>query len=371
MKILTIFGTRPEAIKMAPLVAELKKRGVKPIIVATAQHRQLLDDVLDIFNIKCDYDLDIMSTNQSLIDVSTLVLERITPVIKKEAPDVVIVQGDTTTALFGALAAHCNKTPVAHVEAGLRTHDRNRPFPEELNRRLISRIADYHFAPTKQAFNNLLGENIPRNKVYLTGNTGIDALFCISGQRHKIRQGELKEILSFSKPIILVTVHRRESFGPGLRNIFLALKSLSKLQDIRIVFPVHLNPNVQKLAKEILKGVENVHLIKPLDYSSFIELMKAAYIILTDSGGIQEEAPSLKKPVLVLRELTERPEAVKVGAAKLVGTSRKIIVREVLNLLSDNRAYKRMTKGVNPFGDGKAASRIAAVLIGKNTTVVR
>jgi UDP-N-acetylglucosamine 2-epimerase len=365
MKILSIFGTRPEAIKMAPVIRELKKLGIKPVILATAQHRQLLDEVLKAFNIKSDYDLDIMLANQSLVDISCRSLTRITPILEKEKPDKVVVQGDTTTALFAALAAVYRKIPVAHVEAGLRTQDKYQPFPEELNRRLISKIADYHFAPTKRAVDNLLRENISKDVIYLTGNTGIDALLWMSKQSPAIEQPGLKKILSSSKRIILVTAHRRESFGEPMRNIFLALKVLSKLNNIKIVFPVHLNPNVQRLAKEILAGVKNICLIKPLDYKAFVQLMKVSFVILTDSGGIQEEAPSLKKPVLVLREVTERPEAIEVGAAKLVGTSKDKIVRETLNLLNNQSAYKQMAKGINPFGDGKAAQRIAAVLAGR------
>lgn len=365
MKILIIFGTRPEAIKMAPVIRELARLGIKPLILVTAQHRQLLDGVLKVFGLKSDYDLDIMLANQSLVDISTRTLTRITPILEKEKPDKVVVQGDTTTAFFAALAAVYRKIPVAHVEAGLRTQDKYRPFPEELNRRLISKIADFHFAPTKRAVENLLRENISKDAIYLTGNTGIDALLWMSKQSPAIEQPELKKILSSSRRIILVTSHRRESFGEPLRNIFLALRELSKVKNIKIVFPVHLNPNVQRLAKEILAGGENICLIKPLDYKSFVQLMKASFVILTDSGGIQEEAPSLKKPVLVLREVTERPEAIEIGAAQLVGTSKNKIIKETLNLLNNQNAYQQMTKGINPFGDGKAAQRIVAVLLGR------
>jgi UDP-N-acetylglucosamine 2-epimerase (non-hydrolysing) len=363
-KILTIFGTRPEAIKLAPVIKELERRNdvfVSKVCV-TAQHREMLDPFLQLFGINPDWDLNIMQPNQSLFDVTAKALVKLKEVLEKEKPDLVLVQGDTTTTFTAALAAYYLKIKVGHVEAGLRTLDKYNPFPEELNRRLVGHIADLHFAPTKRAKENLLSEGIPESSIFVTGNTVVDALFMILARTTS--EDYLPKALSQpDRKLILVTAHRRESFGEGIANICLALKEIVKrVPDVEIVYPVHLNPNVREPVYRMLGGVERVHLIEPLDYIPFVHLMKASYLILTDSGGIQEEAPSLGKPVLVLRNITERPEAVEAGAAKLVGTDPQRIVVETLRLLQDPSEYSKMANVPNPFGDGKAALRIADIL---------
>jgi len=363
-KILTIFGTRPEAIKLAPVIKELERRNdvfVSKVCV-TAQHREMLDPFLQLFGINPDWDLNIMQPNQSLFDVTAKALVKLKEVLEKEKPDLVLVQGDTTTTFTAALAAYYLKIKVGHVEAGLRTLDKYNPFPEELNRRLVGHIADLHFAPTKRAKENLLSEGIPESSIFVTGNTVVDALFMILARTTS--EDYLPKALSQpDRKLILVTAHRRESFGEGIANICLALKEIVKrVPDVEIVYPVHLNPNVREPVYRMLGGVERVHLIEPLDYIPFVHLMKASYLILTDSGGIQEEAPSLGKPVLVLRNITERPEAVEAGAAKLVGTDPQRIVVETLRLLQDPSEYSKMANVPNPFGDGRAALRIADIL---------
>jgi len=363
-KILTIFGTRPEAIKLAPVIKELERRNdvfVSKVCV-TAQHREMLDPFLQLFGINPDWDLNIMQPNQSLFDVTAKALVKLKEVLEKEKPDLVLVQGDTTTTFTAALAAYYLKIKVGHVEAGLRTLDKYNPFPEELNRRLVGHIADLHFAPTKRAKENLLSEGIPESSIFVTGNTVVDALFMILARTTS--EDYLPKALSQpDRKLILVTAHRRESFGEGIANICLALKEIVKrVPDVEIVYPVHLNPNVREPVYRMLGGVERVHLIEPLDYIPFVHLMKASYLILTDSGGIQEEAPSLGKPVLVLRNTTERPEAVEAGAAKLVGTDPQRIVVETLRLLQDPSEYSKMANVPNPFGDGRAALRIADIL---------
>ncbi len=366
-KILFIFGTRPEAIKMIPVIKAFRvsanKYQVKTCV--TAQHREMLDSVLKFFSVGADYDLNLMRTGQSLFGLTGNLIHKLEPVLQKTKPDLVFVQGDTTSAFAGALAAHYMKIPVAHIEAGLRSFNKYSPFPEEMNRVLISRLADFHFAPTKQAADYLKNEGIRKN-VWITGNTVIDAL--ISGLEIISRGDDEKYIrhfsdISFIKKIILVTGHRRESFGKPFREICLALKQIAGAHpDTEIVYPVHLNPNVQKPVNSILGGTPGVHLIPPQDYPFFIWLMRKSYLVLTDSGGVQEEAPSLGKPVLVMRDVTERTEGIRAKTALLVGTNHMQIVRETNRLLTDPDAIQRMAKKANPYGDGKAAQRILSVI---------
>jgi len=366
-KVLLIFGTRPEAIKMAPLIKEfrryLDKFNVK--VCVTAQHREMLDQVLNFFGIEPDYDLDLMKPNQSLFELTANLIKELEAVLKDFNPDLVLVQGDTTTAFVGALAGFYNKVRVAHIEAGLRSNDKYSPFPEEMNRVLIGKLANYHFAPTEKAKNNLFREGI-KNNVWVVGNTVIDALFL--GLQIIKEQGEEEyyryfNFVDFSRKIILVTGHRRENFGKPFRNICFALKELAdSFEDIEIVYPVHLNPNVRKPVNEILRGHPRVHLIDPLEYPYLIWLMSKSYLILTDSGGIQEEAPSLGKPVLVMREVTERIEGLEAGTAKLVGTNKEKIVSETSKLLENEKEYTKMAKAVNPYGDGTASRKILKIL---------
>jgi len=364
IKALTVLGTRPEAIKLAPVIKELERLSNKFIsrVCITGQHREMLDPFLRLFDVKPDWDLDIMKPNQSLFDVTVSALSKLRPVLETENPDIVLVQGDTTTAFVAALAAFYLKIKVGHVEAGLRTSDKYNPFPEEINRRLISHLADLHFAPTQRAKANLLAEGIDEGSVFVTGNTVIDALFMIL-ERTK-GQNLLADLpLQPDKKLILVTAHRRESFGEGLTNICKALKEIAEqVKDVQIVYPVHLNPNVRGPVRRLLGGVDRISLIEPLDYVRFVHLMNRAYLILTDSGGIQEEAPSLGKPVLVMRETTERPEAIEAGAAKLVGTKTECIVEETLRLLQNHDQYAKMANARNPFGDGQAARQIVDIL---------
>ena len=380
-KVLLIFGTRPEAIKMAPIVREFKARSkaFNATVCVTAQHREMLDQVLSIFDIVPDHDLDIMTENQDLFDVTTKSLSGLKDVLLKERPDVVLIQGDTTTSFAASLAAYYLHIPIGHVEAGLRTYNKYSPFPEEQNRHLTGVLADFHFAPTEWAKGNLLRENVPEEKIWVTGNTVIDALLSVvRSQQAAVRQQELNEYFkttwNLSLPsgpasntnnykLILVTGHRRESFGQGFENICLALKEIAERNsDITIVYPVHLNPNVQKPVKTILNGRPRIHLIEPLEYEPFVYLMSNSYLILTDSGGIQEEAPSLGKPVLVMRNTTERPEGIEAGTARLVGTDKQKIVVETQKLLDNPESYERMSRAINPYGDGKAAERIVEIL---------
>ncbi len=366
-KVLVVFGTRPEAIKLAPVVQELarQRRHCGSRICVTAQHRHMLDQVLRLFSLKAHHDLDIMRKGQSLEDVTTRVLEGLSGVLQKERPEMVVVQGDTTTAFVAALASYYARVPVAHVEAGLRTWEKYSPFPEEINRVLVSRIADLHFAPTSGARDNLLREGIDRSAIHVTGNTVIDALFHVrDGLKREPRLADkLFPSIDFSKRVILVTGHRRENFGEGFRNICLALRDIAKREpDVQIVYPVHLNPNVRKPVYRTLEGLSNITLLEPLDYRPFVALMDRSFIILTDSGGVQEEAPSLGKPVLVMRKHTERPEAVKAGTVRLVGTDRARIVHEVERLLHDRRAYRKMALAHNPYGDGKSSARIVKAM---------
>lgn len=366
-KILIVFGTRPEAIKLCPLVIELKNHPeeFKTIVCVTAQHREMLDQVLDIFSIKPDYDLNLMTHDQSLADLTARCISGMDGIIKKVRPDMLIVQGDTTTTFSASLAAFYNHIIVAHVEAGLRTGNKLSPFPEEVNRKLTTVIADIYYAPTTRNKENLVRENINDTDICVTGNTVIDALLWV---RDKLRNEqviceELKNI-DFSRKIVLVTGHRRENFGQGFSNVCTALRDVAlKNSDVDIIYPVHLNPNVQKPVNELLGNIKNVILIKPLDYKPFVQLMDKAYFIITDSGGIQEEAPSLGKPVLVTRDTTERPEAVDTGVVKLVGTDIDRIVGEANLLLKDEKYYESMSKVQNPYGDGQACNRIVMNLI--------
>lgn len=359
-KLMFVFGTRPEAIKMAPLIAEAAKypKDLKPIIVVTGQHRQMLDQVLRLFNIKPDHDLAIMEKDQSIARVVSKTLEGMEAILRCDKPDMLLVQGDTSTAFAAGLIAHYHMIPLGHVEAGLRTFDKWRPFPEEINRKLTTAIADLHFAPTQTSVNNLRAEGVLRETIYLTGNSVIDALLEVARCEFNLEKMGIK--LDPKKKIVLVTTHRRESFGEPLERTCRALLRLARefQNEIELVLPVHRNPNVKDVVIQSLMGASNIKLIEPLEYEPFVHLMKRAYIVLTDSGGVQEEAPSLGKPVLVLREKTERPEAVGAGTVKLVGTDEQLIFKEARRLLTDKKAYARMSRAVNPYGDGKAAPRI-------------
>nr|WP_281287729.1 UDP-N-acetylglucosamine 2-epimerase (non-hydrolyzing) [Geobacter argillaceus] len=372
MTILSIFGTRPEAIKMAPVIKELERHRnqFKSVVCVTAQHRQMLDQVLDLFTIHPDYDLDIMKPGQDLFDVTCNVLQGLKQVLELERPDIVLVHGDTTTTMAAALAAYYCRVRVGHVEAGLRTHNKFAPFPEEMNRTIAGHLADLHFAPTDLARQNLLREGVSNESVVVTGNTVIDALLHVTGsiKASSALQQQFAEQFSFLNPakrLVLVTGHRRENFGEGFDNICLALAAIARQHgDVEILYPVHLNPNVREPVNRILKGsgLPNIHLIEPLDYLPFVYLMDRSWMIITDSGGIQEEAPSLGKPVLVMRDTTERPEAVAAGTVKLVGTDVDRIVHSTSLLLTDEHAYEAMSRAHNPYGDGKAAKRIVSAL---------
>lgn len=368
-KILVVFGTRPEAIKMAPLVIELRENSAyfETKVCVTAQHREMLDQVLRVFDIKPDFDLNIMKPGQDLYDVTSNVLLGIKNIISTYRPDFILVHGDTTTAMTSALAAYYQKIPVGHVEAGLRTGNVYSPFPEEMNRKLIGNIALYNYAPTVQSFSNLEKENVLKTSIIITGNTIIDALKIVSNKisENKMLHVKLREDIAMSgysvtsRPFILVTGHRRENFGQGFVQICEALKSIANLYpNFDIVYPVHLNPNVRSPVMEILSDTQNIFLIDPLEYLQFVFLMMNCYLVLTDSGGIQEEAPSLGKPVLVMRETTERPEAIAAGTARLVGANKENILRNVKELIDSEEAYTEMANAVNPYGDGKACGRI-------------
>ena len=362
-KVLVVFGTRPEAIKLAPVVQELgRNRDVfEPRVCVTAQHREMLDQVLSIFKLRVHHDLNIMRKGQSLEDVTSRVLVGMKEILAEERPDMVVVQGDTTTTFATALAAYYADVPIAHVEAGLRTWQKRSPFPEEINRVLTTHIADLHFPPTVQSKKNLLHEGVAPDRVVVTGNTVIDALFFV---RKAIRKDYPKFTrmfsgIDFTRRILLVTGHRRENFGAGFEDICLALRTLAQREpELEIVYPVHLNPNVQRPVRAVLSNLPNVHLLDPLEYRPFVFMMDNSHIILTDSGGVQEEAPSLGKPVLVMRNHTERPEAVLAGTVRLVGTDRLRIVREVERLLHDRALYTKMSRAHNPYGDGKSSRRI-------------
>lgn len=366
MRSLIVFGTRPEAIKMAPLVEGFKKSGLDFRVCVTAQHRQMLDQVLELFEITPDYDLDIMSSKQTLSSVTSSILEKIQPVIDEYKPTTIFVHGDTATTLATSLAAYYNQIDIAHVEAGLRTHNIYSPWPEEGNRKLTGALAKYHFAPTTSTRENLLAEGVKAEDIYTTGNTVVDALFLACKKIDK--NAELLDRLQTQfnylngKKIVLITGHRRENFGLGFENICGAISYLAEqFPDVAFVYPVHLNPNVREPVNRWLSDKTNVHLIEPLDYLSFVYLMRQSYLILTDSGGIQEEAPSLGKPVLVMRDTTERPEAVEAGTVKLVGTFKQTIIDSVTELLTDQNAYQTMAEAHNPYGDGTAVDQILSV----------
>lgn len=363
-KILFIFGTRPEAIKVAPVIKELEKYPdeFNPVVCVTGQHRQMLDQILNWFEIVPDYDLDIMKPGQDLFDITVNVLSKLKNIISEVSPDVVIAQGDTTTVMTASIASFYCKIPFAHLEAGLRTYDLYSPYPEEFNRKVAGITAKYHFAPTERAQNALLKEGMQKELIYITGNTVIDALYYSIEKLKENTEYKFPYKIDENKKIVLITAHRRESFGEGFDNICQAIKDLAKkYNDILFIYPVHLNPHVKKPVKKYLTGIENVLLIDPLDYHHFIYLMNRSYIILTDSGGVQEEAPSLGKPVLVMRDTTERPEAVEAGTVILVGNSRENIFNHVSNLLDDKKMYQEMSRSINPYGDGKASARIKEI----------
>ena len=381
-KVMLVFGTRPEAIKMAPLVKEFQKqpKRVETVVCVTGQHREMLDQVLKIFDIKPDYDLNIMKQGQDLYDVTARVLTGMRDVLKEVKPDVVLVHGDTTTSTAAALAAFYQQIPVGHVEAGLRTHNIYSPWPEEMNRLLTGRLATYHFSPTPLSRNNLIKESVDDRNIIITGNTVIDALYWVVDKikNNKELDNELEDILSKAgydvnrlnngKKLVLITGHRRENFGDGFINMCTAIKDLTvKYPDLDFVYPMHLNPNVRKPIHEVfgenLSGLKNMFFIEPLEYLSFVYLMEKSSIVLTDSGGIQEEAPGLGKPVLVMRDTTERPEALDAGTVKLVGTDYNKIVNEVSSLIDDKATYEKMSKAVNPYGDGLACGRIVNALL--------
>lgn len=366
IKVMTVFGTRPEAIKMAPIVLELQKHPdtILPVVAVTAQHREMLDQVLNLFQIKPDHDLNIMAAGQTLFDITTRAMMGLDKVLTEEKPDIVLVHGDTTTTFAGALAAYYHQTAVGHVEAGLRTHNKYSPFPEEMNRCLTGCIADLNFAPTSTSEANLLAENVPPESIFVTGNTVIDALHHTVRDDFDFQEKSLKDVDFQNKRIILVTTHRRENLGEPMRHVYKALKQLTEeFDDVEVVFPVHKNPKVREVVNEELGGLAKVHLIDPLDYEPFANLMHKAHLILTDSGGVQEEAPALGKPVLVLRDTTERPEAVDAGTVKLIGTDRERVYEEAKKLLTDEAEYSRMAESVNPYGDGKAAARIIQAIL--------
>ncbi|WP_026706290.1 non-hydrolyzing UDP-N-acetylglucosamine 2-epimerase [Flavobacterium soli] len=370
-KHLIIFGTRPEAIKMAPLVKEFfKHKEFETKVCVTAQHREMLDQVLEFFEIIPDYDLNLMKPNQNLYTLTADIITELKPILEDFQPDFVYVHGDTSTTMAASIAGFYSGAKICHVEAGLRTHNKRSPFPEEINRQVTGRIADYHFAPTEQSKLNLLAENINTADILVTGNTVIDALLDSSERVKQIENIEienLKEIVDFSKRIILVTGHRRENHGQGFINICQALKEVAVAHpDVQIIYPVHLNPNVKIPVYEILSGIENIKLIDPLAYPAFVWLMTHSFMIVTDSGGVQEEAPSLGKPVLVMRDTTERPEAVEAGTVILVGTDKDKIVFEANSLLNDTHRYQSMSELHNPYGDGKACNRIAEFIKEKN-----
>lgn len=363
-KVITIFGTRPEAIKMAPLVKELEKRGeIESKVCVTAQHREMLDQVLELFDIVPDFDLNIMKTKQTLTGITNKVLSGLEEVFENEKPDMILVHGDTTTTFAGALAAFYQQIKVGHVEAGLRTFNKYFPFPEEMNRKLTGSLADLHFAPTKGSKENLLREGIKEQDIYVTGNTVIDAMKHTVEENYTFENDELNNI-DFSKKVIMITAHRRENWGEGIKNICDALnKIVQQNKDVELVYLVHLNPVVKDVVFEQLGGKERIHLLEPLDTKDTHNLMNKSFMVMTDSGGLQEEAPHLGKPVLVLRDVTERPEAVEAGTVKLVGTDVEKIVNEANDLLSNIESYNKMSKAINPYGDGVASQRIVDAIL--------
>jgi UDP-N-acetylglucosamine 2-epimerase (non-hydrolysing) len=366
LKIALIVGTRPEVIKMAPIAMAVRQSpGMRPLLVLTAQHREMSDDVMEVFSLRPDYDLDIMKPNQSLFEVTARLVRKLEAVLAEERPDMVLVQGDTTSTFVGSLCSYYLRIPVGHVEAGLRTYRKFSPFPEEINRKLTTALSDLHFAPTAVARRALLEEGIPDETVLVVGNPVIDALLFVAGQGYPFKTKALGRIDFEKKRVIAVTAHRRESWGKPFRKMMQALKHIArKYPDVVIVFPVHPNPNVRGPVRSILGGQKRIVLVDPLDYREFVKLLKSCYFIITDSGGIQEEAPSLGKPVLLMREVTERPEAVKAGAVKIVGTDTRRIVDEAARLLDSPSAYEHMLVKKNPYGDGKASQRIVDAVRG-------
>ena len=363
IKVMTVFGTRPEAIKMAPLVKELESRKeIESIVCVTAQHREMLDQVLNVFDIKPNYDLNIMKAGQTLSQITSRVLLGLEEVIKKEEPNIILVHGDTTTTFAGALAAFYNQVDIGHVEAGLRTWNKYSPFPEEMNRQMVDRMTDMFFAPTLVSKNNLLEENIPEDKIYVTGNTAIDAMKYTINNEYK---NELFDWLGDSK-FILLTAHRRENLGKPMYNIFRAVKRIVEDNlDVKVIYPIHMNPRIREIANAVIGDNDRIRIIEPLEVIDFHNFQNKSYIILTDSGGIQEEAPSLGKPVLVLRDTTERPEGIEAGTLKLVGTDEETIYIETKKLLDDNNEYEKMSKASNPYGDGTASKQIVDAIIKK------
>jgi UDP-N-acetylglucosamine 2-epimerase (non-hydrolysing) len=363
-KVALVVGTRPEAIKMAPIMLELRKdRRMRPLLILTAQHRSMCDDVLEVFRLKPDYDLDIMKPNQSLFEVTARLVRKLEGVLAEEMPDIVLVQGDTTSTFVGSLCSYYLRIPVGHVEAGLRTHRKYSPFPEEINRKLTTAITDLHFAPTRVARDALLREGVSKARVFVVGNPVIDALLHVASKEYPFKSLPLKEIDFDRVRVIAVTAHRRESHGRPFVSMMKALREIARSHDdVLVVFPVHPNPNVRKPVQRILGGARRVALVDPLDYMEFVKLLKQCYLIITDSGGIQEEAPSLGKPVLLMREVTERPEAVKAGAVKVVGTDSDTIVSACKRLLDSKAAYNRMIVRRNPYGDGKTSERITRII---------
>lgn len=369
LKVMTVFGTRPEAIKMAPVVLELTKYPdlIQPIVAVTAQHREMLDQVLHLFDIKPDYDLDIMAQGQTLFDITCKAMQGLNGVLSEAKPDIVLVHGDTTTTFAGALAAFYHQTEIGHVEAGLRTHNKYSPYPEEMNRKLTGSLTDMHFAPTATASNNLRQENIKEEAIFVTGNTVIDALLATVNEKFEFSNEVLRKIDYKNRKVVLVTTHRRENLGEPMRHVYQALRDLvNEFEDIEIVFPVHKNPKVREVVESELGGLDRVNLIDPLDYEPFANLLARSYLVLTDSGGIQEEAPALGKPVLVLRDTTERPEAIDAGTVKLIGTDKMKIYNEAKLLLSNKKEYERMANACNPYGDGQAARRIVEAILWKH-----
>lgn len=364
IKVMSIFGTRPEAIKMAPLVKELESRKeIENIVCVTAQHREMLDQVLETFEINPDYDLDIMKQGQTLSDITSRVLYGLEEVIQKEKPDIILVHGDTTTTFAGALAAFYNQTAIGHVEAGLRTNNKYSPFPEEMNRQMVDCMTDMYFAPTKLSKENLLNENIEDEKIYITGNTAIDAMATTVKEDYSHKE---LDWIKDNERLILVTAHRRENLGDPMRNIFKAIRRIvDEFKDVKVLYPIHLNPKVRDVAHEVFDGCDRVKLIEPLEVFDFHNFINKCNIIMTDSGGIQEEAPSLGKPVLVLRDTTERPEGIDAGTLKLVGTDEEVIYEETKRLLTDEDEYNKMSKASNPYGDGHASERIVDAIIEK------
>jgi UDP-N-acetylglucosamine 2-epimerase (non-hydrolysing) len=366
IKIAMIFGTRPETIKMFPIISEIKKYPhlIDCRIIVSGQHREMLDQMLEIFQVNSDYDLDIMEQGQSLSDITNNCILGIEKILIKERPSMVLVQGDTTTTFAGALAAFYQKIKIGHVEAGLRTNNKYYPFPEEVNRHLTSVLTDLHFAPTTQSYENLLSEGVKKEDIFISGNTVIDSLLLMIKENYTFRESKLKDKKIFEKKIILVTMHRRENWGKPLKETCQAInKIIDEHSDISVIFPVHKNPEIRRNVQEILQNKKNILLLDTLNYDDMVNLMSKSYIILTDSGGIQEEAPSLGKPVLVLRDETERPEAVKAGVVKLIGTKEKRICSEVDSLLNRREKYMKMSKSINPYGDGKASERIVKKIL--------